>query len=163
MGAISGSVYPAASGGTGVSTQDNVYPWEIQVSPFFPALASTGTWDTVQVNTDYLFSGVRQNTSNTIDDSIDLADVPLAAGTWKVEVMSSRNTNQGIVSVQFDGVEKGTVDTYGTLAYNVVFSVASISVTTTAKVRLRLKMTSKNASSTGYYLNIEWVKLTRTA
>lgn len=90
-------------------------------------------------------------------------DVVLAAGTWTLDLTYYRAPNRGICSVQFDSVEKGTIDLYGGLQVNTRVQITGIVVATTAKVELKFKMATKNASSTAYYGTLNGLRLIRTA
>lgn len=90
-------------------------------------------------------------------------DQPLAAGTWDVHVLFFRATLLGIATVTFDATSVGTIDMYGSSQSNTVGSITGITVSTTGKVRIKLKGATKNASSSGYALWISQVILVRTA
>lgn len=107
----------------------------------------------------YLYSSGAQNAEVTFNN------VALSAGTWKVLLGLLGDNSSGIVSVQFDGVEKGTVDTYTTAAPFgfVLGSVTGIAVAASARIALKLKMATKNGSSAGYAGRVAAVELRRTA
>lgn len=143
-------------------TADTALPWLIDVDVFEQAKSQTN-WDTITApNSSAILDGWKQS-SGAQNDQIDF-EVVLAAGTWDVELMYVANTDNGIISVQFDAVEKGTIDTYnGSATYNNRSSVTGIAVATTAKVILRLKMATKNASSSSYVGEVQHIQLRRTA
>lgn len=136
-------------------------PWLIDVGAFMTAISQVN-WNNVSVDTSAVYNGVN-NSSGAQNDEINF-DVVLAAGTWTFELMHTQNTNRGIYSVQLDGAEKGTIDGYSAaLTRNVRSTVAGIAVAASGKVRLKLKMATKNASSTQYYGSIQHIQFRRTA
>lgn len=137
-------------------------PWLVDVDVFPTAVAHTN-WDTIAFDaTTSLYSGTK-NSSGAQNDEINF-DVILSAGTWTVELIHATGANRGIYSIQFDGVEKGTIDGYNAGgATNVRSSVGSITVSTPGKVRLKIKMATKNASSSSYFGLLHHVQLRRTA
>lgn len=140
-------------------------PWLIDVNVFPTSIAHTN-WDTIDaVSTTYanhVFGGVKQS-SGAQNDEIAW-DVVLAAGTWTVEVVHFKASTAGIYSVRFDGVDKGTVDGYAAAqTANARGSVSGISVASSGKVRVSLKMATKNASSSSYFGYVSHLQLRRTA
>lgn len=149
------------SDGSGSSLSDNLMPWVENIDVFMTAISHVN-WDTVFVDTAVAYNGTKRN-GGAINDEINF-DVSLAKGTWIVTILSATTNSFGIVSVQFDEVEKGTIDLYtSSLVPNVRSSVTGIAVPTTGKVRLKLKVTGKNASSSNYYAYLQHIQLKRTA
>lgn len=87
-----------------------------------------------------------------LNDVIDV-DVWLDTGTYKICYLYYKNVDQGIVSVQLDGVTQGAaIDAYAaSLSRNNYTEITGLAVTAGVKT-WRLKGTSKNASSSGYYI-----------
>lgn len=136
-------------------------PWLIDIDPFMTAIAQTN-WNSIW-NDGSNVHGAQKESSAAQNDEICF-DVVLAKGTWTVELMHNKYTDRGIYSVQFDTVEKGTIDGYNaSQQYNVRSTVTGITVSATAKIRLKLKMATKNASSSNYRGSINWIQLRRTA
>lgn len=139
----------------------NALPWTIDIDVFMTAKSNVN-FNTNTVNVSCLNNGWR-NSSNAQNDSIAW-DVILAAGTWTFELLHFTGPNRGIYSVQFDSVEKGTIDGYSAGdAYNVRSSVTDIVVSITAKIELKLKMATKNGASDGYFGYINGIRLRKTA
>ena len=137
--------------------------WLHDIDVFGTAISHVN-WDTTRVlGGNVAVYGATKDSSGAQNDEINW-DRVLIAGTWTVELMYEKDPNMGIFSVQFDGVEKGTIDGYtaGT-SFDNRSSVTGIVVATTGKVRLKLKMATKNASSASYYGRIQHVQLRRTA
>lgn len=148
---------PASAGGL---TLDNILPWRIDTDIFEQAISHVN-WDTVFDSSSAIMNGWKLS-SGAQNAEISF-DVFLAAGTWDVELLYVKDPASGIFSIQFDSVEKGTVDSYAAAtAYNNRSTVSGITVTTSAKVRLTLKMATKNASSSSYYGRIQHIQLRRT-
>lgn len=158
----SGTVTDFPAGGPGGSFDPDVHlPRTIQIVPFH-AKANTNWSSLAGIDGSQLMNGGRESTG--AQNAEVTWDVVLAAGTWTVHVIHIKGTDRGIISVQFDSVEKGTIDTYnGSLARNQLGSVAGITVAATALVELKLKMATKNASSSSYYGTINLISLIRTA
>jgi aerobic-type carbon monoxide dehydrogenase small subunit (CoxS/CutS family) len=71
----------------------------------------------------------------------------------------------GIATVEVDGTSVGTVDTYSAASEvdHVVTTLSGIVVASSAMHTLTMLMATKNASSTGYVLLLQWLTLRRTA
>lgn len=139
-----------------------VYPWLVDVNVFPTAISQTN-WDTILGEAATDLYGWAKSSSGAQNAEI-CWDVVLAAGTWTVELIHHQAGDRGIYSVQFDTVEQGTIDGYNAVeTHNVRSSVSGITVAATAKVRLKLKMATKNASSSSYKGVVHHVQLRRTA
>lgn len=90
-------------------------------------------------------------------------DLVLAEGTWTLELLHISGTGRGIYTALLDAVEVGTVDGYALSATNARGSITNIAVLASRKYRLKLKMATKNASSSGYQGAIQAIQLRRTA
>lgn len=147
----------------GGSFDPNVHmPWVIDID-VFPTPTAQTAWDSLSGNDTAALHGFWKQSTGVINAEIAW-DVPLAAGTWAVDLLHHQGSNRGIYTVQFDGTAKGTVDGYAAaLTRNVRTTVPGIAVATTAKVRVSLEMATKNASSTDYYGAIGSLRLRRTA
>lgn len=89
--------------------------------------------------------------------------VLLQAGTWKFTLMHSKAGNRGIYSVQIDGVEGGTIDGFAAAAANALDTITGISVANSGLKTLKLKMATKNASSSSFFGVIIGILMIRTA
>ncbi len=140
---------------------DAAFPWLINVDVFHTSVDQVN-FDTVTAAASLIMGGFKLSTG--AQNARIAWDVVLHAGTWTVELLHRKDANVGIYSVQLDDVEKGTIDGYVTPAVsNVRSSVTGITVATTGKKRLSLKMLTKNASSSSYFGVISSVILKRTA
>lgn len=158
---VSDTLTALGIGTAGLISVDNALPWIIDLDVFHTPSAQTNFAQEQQDNTEF-YSGHKYSTG--AQNALISWDVVLAAGTWMVELRFKKDVDAGIYSVQLDTVEKGTIDSYAASpAINQLASVASITVATTGKVVLTLKMATKHASSTNYYGYIQHVRLIRTA
>lgn len=138
---------------------DNVLPWLITIDTVTRQASTIGfatVMDASPIGQGYIGSTGTQN------DEI-VWPVVLAAGTWSIAMMHWINTNRGIYSLQFDTVEKGTIDGYGVNNANIWTTVSGIVVATTGKVNFKVKMATKNGSSSGYLGIIQAITFVRTA
>ena len=143
-------------------SEDNVLPWLIQIHPWGLS-ASNVNFSTRTLPASQVAYCATLDSSGVQDDEVTWP-VVLAQGTWAVYVVHGSETDAGVYSVQLDTVEVGTIDSYaGSGAYNVIGSVTSISVSSTGKKELKLKMATKHASSSAYYGRIQGITLLRTA
>ncbi len=135
--------------------------WLHDIAVFATAIAQTN-FDTITADSAAVHAA--EKTSSGAQNAEIGWDVVLVAGTWTVELIHLTANDNGIYSVQFAAVEKGTIDGYAAAAVrNVRSSVTGIAVATTAKTRVTLKMATKNASSSSYFGRINHVQLRRTA
>lgn len=89
--------------------------------------------------------------------------VNLGVGAWSLSVWTARDTNKGIVTVTVDGTQVGTFDGYSfSLLENQERVVPGISIASAGNHLLRLTVTSKNASSSGYFQEVNHIRFTRT-
>lgn len=136
-------------------------PWTISID-VFPTPKSNMNWDTLSLWATYVHTyGKSSDGTQNAEITWDLV---LAAGTWALELIHQKNVNCGIYSIQFDSVEKGTIDGYAASGEdNVRSSITGIVVPTTSKIELKLKMSTKHASSSAYVGRISGLRLIRTA
>lgn len=85
----------------------------------------------------------------------------LKAGTYNVSILGFIGTNYAIVTLYLNGASKGSVDWYGTNAYNGVRTYTSVSVPSDDLYSIELRATSKNPSSTGYFHLITYALFTQ--
>lgn len=161
---VTGEIVTAANFNT--QLRDNLIAageghWLHDIDVFSTAITQTN-FDTITADSTAV--NAAEKTSSGAQNAEIGWDVVLVAGTWTFELMHFQANDNGIYSVQVDAVEKGTIDGYAAAATrNVRSSITGIVVATTAKVRITLKMATKNASSTSYFGRIQHVQLRRTA
>lgn len=136
-------------------------PWRIEVAPWTPPSAQTN-WTSITVDTGSI-GNAAINSSGAQNDEIGW-DVLVGAGTWNIDIIHTLAASRGIYNVYLDSDLVGTIDGYGSTALrNQRGSVVGVVVATTGKKRLRLRMATKNATSTGYLGSISHVAMQRTA
>lgn len=87
----------------------------------------------------------------------------LAAGTWTANFRVRKSTNTGIITLNLDAASQGTADTYNASVLQATVSITGWTVSTTGLHTVQLKMATKNASSSNYFLGIFAMQLIRTA
>jgi hypothetical protein len=125
--------------------------------------AIAGTW-TNAANTAEILNQLYSNlTTNAQNDEFEFK-IPLAAGTYTLNLVSVRDGTSGILTVRVDGSTVGTIDLYNAGSQvNVVSSIASIVVAATATKTINFKLETKNASSTDYVAYLTFVQFIKTA
>lgn len=149
----------------GGSFDEDLLPWMIDIVPFLTSASHTN-WNTNTANPGSgaatIMNGCRDS-SGAQNAEIHWPLV-LAAGTWNFEILSRDWSDRGIYTLFFDASSKGTMDGYNASdTLNVLHSVTGITVATSGKVDVSLKMATKNASSSNYRGSIQAVRLLRTA
>lgn len=159
-----GTDFTDSGGHTAVFVQGLRLPWSVDIDPLMPAILETGTWNRNQDSALY-YGGQRNNAGGIQNDEIGW-DVLLGAGTWRLEVIHTTDSNRGIYSIRVDGSQVTTLDGYsGVTIKNVGATTANfaVSLSTSVKKRLSLKMATKNASSSAYTAGLQRLRLTRVA
>lgn len=104
--------------------------------------------------------GGRLDTDTTALNNLFTDDVWMDTGTYKVALVRTTNTDQGIYNITgINGTQ--TVDGYAALASNVYTEVTGIAVATAGTKTVQVQMATKNASSSAYggKLNaLSWVR-----
>lgn len=146
-------------------TSAGYLPWLVSnACPWLGATAMTGTVSgPIALATGTVTAPSVYNGSNAQNDEYGW-DVILGAGTWTISLTHYKGSTYGIASVRLDGTTVGSVDCYNasTTWYNPA-SITGVSVASSGKKRLSIKIASKNASSSGYYAAIQAFALRRTA
>lgn len=138
-------------------------PWHIELLPIGTTPVANTNWPGTYVQDTQCAYGGTMNSASNQNDEVSF-DVVLAAGTWTFQLLHLANTDAGIYTVQLDGVTVGTIDGYvASITKNVISVVSGISVATTGKKRLKLKMATKNGSSSSYKGRIQKIEFQRTA
>ncbi|HLA37013.1 MAG TPA: hypothetical protein VJZ02_00935, partial [Candidatus Brocadiales bacterium] len=146
-------------GGSGTSASGEGH---LTILPWAYNAIVQGTW---AFNVD-----VNQATANSFYNStaanLDQLDykIYLAPGTYSLSLLGLKSSNRGIIDILLDSISVGTMDTYAaSTVQNNVASLAGITVSTGGLKTLSVKVNGKNASSTGYYMDISSISLWRTA
>lgn len=137
-----------------------IYPRHVPVDIFAPA--SHINWDT-NVQASVIHGGYKETTNTLVGNWIEW-ELVLGAGTWRVDLMHRQRVLNGIYTVMFDGVSKGTIDGYAAAnTPNVRSNLTGIAVAATALVTVRLEILTKNGAATGFGGQIQSLTLRRTA
>lgn len=139
-------------------------PGEGYLSMYFWGYASItqGTW-VLNISTLQVLNFWYYNSSNAQNDQMDFKAY-LAAGTYSFILMGLTNNNVAIVTLLFDGVSQGVMDFYSAaIAYNTQKAINLIVVTAAGLKTISVKGATRNASSTGWYMNLTSISLFRTA
>jgi len=132
-------------------------PWDIDVNPLMPA--NMTNWSNLVVNSLAVNNAIKQSSGD--QNALIYWQIPIHAGTWTFYGCFYTSNVSGIVSVQIDDVEVGTIDLYSVSpVWNYLGQVASIIIATTGLHKLTLKMATKGSGSS-YYGTIMSIKLLR--
>jgi hypothetical protein len=139
-----------------------VYPSLVDVNPV-PRATASNHWTDVVVNGQAWNNAYRASFSDGDQTSYVEWDLPLAAGTWDMEVTYVKSHDAGILSFALDGADLGaTFDAFdpGT-EYNVRDTVSNIVVSSSGVHRLRVRTADKNALSSNYFGYLVWLRLVK--
>ncbi len=118
-------------------------------------------WDNVVFSVAQALGAVQRSTgAQHAEASFDFY---AESGTYILDVVHTRGNDRGIYTVEVDGASVGTIDGYvaaGGAAMTT--SIAGIHLATTGVHRARLRMATKNASSSSYFGYLSEMYLTRT-
>jgi hypothetical protein len=150
--------------GTG-GVPNDILPWHIPVPVEMKPDTTIGTWVLVNdITNNYANGGTRLTVASGPAQNDEVAwDVILAAGTWELTVHHRKSSNVGIYTCTIGSISAGTFDGYNASAARGENTLTGIVVPTAGKYRLKLKMATKNASSSGYVGNPQHISLRRTA
>ena len=88
--------------------------------------------------------------------------LPLAAGTWSMEVTHVTADDAGIMTFSIDGADIGSVDAYApAIEENAQANIAKISVATSGMHTLRVRTDAKNVASSNYFGYLVWLRLVK--
>jgi hypothetical protein len=120
-------------------------------------------WGDVVLNGGEWNSAFRGSNPGGDDTSYVEFNLPLAAGTWDMEVTYAVSTDAGVMTFTLDGTAIGApIDAYATavgLDRQATFS--SITVPTSGIYKLRVRTATKNADSLGYFGYLHWLRLVK--
>ncbi len=106
---------------------------------------------------------IAYNSSVANGDNISY-QVYLAAGTYALLLLTVTATNRAIVDFDIDATEVASFDCYsGAAVYNALKTQTGIVIATSGLKTLKARIHGRNGSSTGWFLNIIYIALWRTA
>ena len=98
------------------------------------------------------------NTSGAQNDEIEY-EIFAEAGEKTFELLGSKQTDAGIITVYLDGTSIGTIDQYaGSAEWDNIFTL-TFTVVDTKIHSLKFKCTDKNGSSSNYYIYITGARI----
>jgi hypothetical protein len=125
-----------------------------------------GTWASVPASLtgNPITDKYENDGTRALNDEVNYKFV-LQAGTYRLGYYSDKDVNRAIVTFSVDGTSVGTYDGYAASRVNSTYTVisSSIVIPTNKLVTLRVKATSKNASSTAHVITIYRIDLTRVS
>ena len=135
-------------------------PRRIEIVPWGQPKSTVGGFTRGQANT--YFGGGSSYGSGAQNDEVTW-DVLLDSGTWQLTHIDQKLFNRGIVTYYLDATSLGTQDWYNaTQVAPFVATITGITVATAGWYTLKLKVESKNASSSAYYWSAVYLVLQRT-
>lgn len=133
-------------------------PWIINLDPFMTPGSAT-YWSTISVNAACIYGGILATTGAA---GAEITwPVILAAGTWKISLMHTKDSVVGHYHFLIDGVDVGTdIDGYNaTPVYNVVSTIADIAVAASGKKTFKISLEQIPAAKLyGYIQNIQLIR-----
>lgn len=134
----------------------------ITILPFAYQVIGAGTWTFTALSGQFL-SGPFFNSSGADLDNITY-NVYLAAGTYTLRLLGAQYTSSGIVDIDIDAAEVGSVDQYASSnTPNHIYTVTNISIAASGAHTIKVRVDGKNASSSGYRAALGAICLWRTA
>lgn len=137
-----------------------------QVNPISGGIANTN-WDTPTQNNGWFLAGALQ--SSGAQNAEVSFDVFLSTGTWRLDVLARHSSDAGIAALTIDGTAPSgyggsadTIDFYSGVSSSVRTQITGIAISTPGVKRLRLLLSSKNASSSSYFGRINLLSFLRT-
>jgi hypothetical protein len=175
---IDAAVYNVASGIAGLDVnariQDSKIPTKLLSSYWHASYDEMtviqGSWQQYPESnqTDYDSSLTSQagqannGPSGANNDEVNFGSLALNAGTYKCVISFLKTNNYGIIEVLLGTTSIGTADSYAAgPTYNNV-AVFTFSPTIRMSGNLRIKVSNKNGSSSGYYISLSRIELIRT-
>jgi len=145
---ITSATYTISTGGGGGGTTS----FEAE------SLSFTGSGATTSVQTDVNSSGGKwvELAGNSVGDSITFTTGSIAAGTYQLQMEWKGLTSRGILQLSVDGTNVGgTLDQYASAQTYPTTTFGNVTFGSTGTHTIKLTVTGKNASSTGYILSAD--------
>jgi hypothetical protein len=113
---------------------------------------------------NYFFGAKFYNSSNANGDQVNYK-VYMGVGIYTFKFLHAEHTTFGILKLLIDGIEKASFDCYNSEGsqWNIIDTQEGIEVTEAGIKTVSLKIDGKNASSSGYYMNVSALYLYRTS
>jgi hypothetical protein len=155
---------------TATHKQPSIEHWRAPIDLALPPNVVVGSAYTGAYDGAFVGTGVWYNQSGLAADEFRWR-VELSKGTWRLDCMTQRAPNQGILTFDIsynDGaswVAIGTFDSYAAaIARNISASFTGINVPTQTRTAiLRARCPTKNPSSSAFFMVLAKLGLVRTA
>ena len=137
----------------------------ISMFPFNYATIVQGSWAFSSISGSWGAHIFDNNSTPAINDALDF-QVYLAAGTYSLSVLYRKTSAAGIIEFYSttDSNSIGTIDAYAATATNNNLStLTSYTVSTSGLKTIRMRSTTKNASSTNYVMVVNCFTFFKTA
>jgi len=141
----------------GVDPPFIAYKW---AGDYGDKVAVAGTWAQYAGAALWIYNAYANQATKALNDELALTGflVPKAA-PYTLHLIYMESTDHGIIHIFINGVDVAQIDTYaGAADSNIVGSVSLGTLTAGLKI-IRLKMASKNASSTAYKAAIQYLSI----
>lgn len=133
------------------------------VDPYSYSAVVAGTWAHSD-NVSQPRSGYLYNSTRAQNDKIRFTKIYLAKGTYTIMFITATGSAAGILKVDFDGTNKGSVDCYSAgNSYGVQKTIAGVVVAASGLVEVDVYSDTKHASSTNYDMYLTSIVFYRTA
>ena len=116
--------------------------------------ASQGTWVAMAAGPNYAYSHSYLSNSPGNNGDYVTYTVWLPAGNYRGGVGYYKDPSRGILSVAVDDIVKASVDCYIGSNYNIGYLGFDFTLTSSGEHSLKFKVDGKNASSSGYGMNL---------
>lgn len=105
-----------------------------------------------------------RNSTIAQNDTLNLGNVQFDAGTYKFVFFGTTGPDQAIVTLLIDDVSVGTVDTYsGSTTYATTKTISGVTIASAGAHTVKVKLATKNASSSAYFIRLTLLRIRRTA
>lgn len=135
-------------------------PRRIEIVPWGYWKANTYTSPVRGQNSGALGGGFIGCVNTTPINSYIAWDVLLDSGTWALDVIYPKYTDQGIITPSLGGTNLSSFDSNAALSYNNVYQATGITVATPGVYELRF--TSTGTSGWAYVCTLQLITLRRT-
>lgn len=134
----------------------------ITILPWSYDSITAGTWVTGQTATQILQSSIYTSTETQNDEIV--YKVYLTGGTYRFFFLGSNGPSSGIINLYLDATLTGTIDLYAAgQTENNLEQITGIVVATAGLYSLKIKMATKNATSSAYGCIIGYMAMIRSA
>lgn len=140
------------SGGAGANATILAYDYSVE----------SGSWTLGSEGSSYLGNDLR--TSPGADKEMVDYITYLSSGTYTLRTIYHKSMQAGILDIDINGTEVGSIDAYDAgVVWNVRSTITGIGISSTGSKTIRYRLDGKNASSGGYDAYFVMFSLTRTA